>query len=138
LQKKRVLDIVKKYNKKKIGLLGLAFKKGTDDLRYSPSVDLAEGLLGKGYNLMIYDKYINLSFQTGTNKYYIEQQLPHLSQMLRDDFADVIQESDIIIIAHKPDPDEVKLLREFRGIIVDVVRLSQDSYQASIIEGISW
>jgi GDP-mannose 6-dehydrogenase len=138
LQKKRVLDITKKYNKKNIGLLGLAFKKGTDDLRYSPSVDLAEGLLGKGYNLKIYDKYINLSFLTGTNKNYIEQHLPHLSQMLQDDFADVIQESEMIIIAHKPDPDEIQLLRGFRGIIVDLVKLSQDSLQASTIEGISW
>jgi GDP-mannose 6-dehydrogenase len=138
LQKKQVLDIVKKYNKKKIGLLGLAFKKGTDDLRYSPSVDIAEGLLGKGYNLMIYDKYVSLSFLTGTNKNYIEQHLPHLSQMLEDDFKDVIQKSEMIIIAHKPDLDEIQLLRGFRGIIVDLVRLTKDSFQATIIEGISW
>jgi GDP-mannose 6-dehydrogenase len=138
LQKKRVIDIVEKYKKKNIGLLGLAFKNGTDDLRFSPSVDLAESLMGKGYNLKIFDKYINLSCLTGTNKNFIEEHLPHISQMVQNDFMETIKESDVMIVAHNPDPDENLLLKEFNGIIVDLVRLPHDSFQAAIIEGISW
>jgi GDP-mannose 6-dehydrogenase len=138
LQKTRTLELILKYKKRNVGLLGLAFKKGTDDLRHSPSVDLVESLIGKGYNLMIYDKYINLSCITGTNRSYLEEHLPHISQLLRKDFNSVIEASDILIIAHKPDPVEIHLLKKFKGILIDLVKLPDDRYHARTIEGISW
>ena len=80
LQIQHAIDQVVETGKKRIGLLGFSFKAGTDDLRESPMVILAETLLGKGYDLRIYDQNVLLARLTGANKEYIEQQIPHLSR----------------------------------------------------------
>lgn len=101
-QKELLLKNIIRFDKKKIGLLGLSFKAGTDDLRESPIVDVVERLIGKGYQVKIYDKNIELSRLIGKNKSYIENKLPHLST-LTTGLDDVVDDSEIIIIANKED-----------------------------------
>lgn len=139
LQKERVVNIINKYHLKNIGVYGLAFKKGTDDLRHSPSVNLIESLIGKGYNVKIYDKYVNVSRLTGTNKSYIEEHLPHFSKLLYDDLNTLLADSEIIVLAHKPGEEkDIKRILDFKGIIIDLINLNEAKKNNKNYEGLSW
>ena len=93
----RVVERVLAEKRREIGMLGLSFKAGTDDLRESPLVTLAERLLGKGMRISIYDPEVSLSRLIGANKSYIEEAIPHLGELLRPTPIEVIQGADIII-----------------------------------------
>lgn len=123
-QKKIALDLITAQNKKKIAFLGLAFKEGTDDLRFSPSVDLAEQLLGKGYQLTIYDKNVHISKLIGSNKSYIDEKLPHLSALITDDLQKSIEEAELVVLNHRSINLEnyINLLSE-KVAIIDLVRI---------------
>jgi GDP-mannose 6-dehydrogenase len=82
-----------------IGFLGLAFKAGTDDLRESPMVELAERLLGKGYRLLLYDENVSLANLMGSNKEFIEQEIPHLAELITDNIHRVINGSDVLVVS---------------------------------------
>src|SRR3954463_13144063 len=97
LQIEQAFTQVMDTGKKNIGLLGFSFKAGTDDLRESPIVILAEALLGKGCTLRIYDRNVSLARLVGSNKQYIEQQIPHLSSLLCEAIEDVVDECDVIV-----------------------------------------
>ena len=98
-QKRTAFELITSKGKRKIGILGLSFKKGTDDLRYSPIVEVTESLLGKGYDICIFDEKVNLSNITGTNKHYIETRIPHLSRLLRQDLDEVARHADLLVIS---------------------------------------
>jgi GDP-mannose 6-dehydrogenase len=100
LQIQHAVDQIVETGKKRIGLLGFSFKAGTDDLRESPMVILAETLLGKGYAIKIYDRNVLVARLTGSNKDYIEQQIPHLSKLLCSSIDEVIDDSDVIVIGN--------------------------------------
>src|SRR5213592_749709 len=100
LQVQHAIDQIVETGKKKIGLFGFSFKAGTDDLRESPMVILAEALLGKGLQLRIYDKNVSLAKLVGVNKEYIEKQIPHLSSLLSDTIDDVINTSEVIVVGN--------------------------------------
>lgn len=100
-QKRVAINLIESQKKRKIGILGLSFKAGTDDLRYSPMVEVAEYFLGKGYSLKIFDKNVTLSKLSGTNKEYIDEHIPHLSELLAESIDDVIANSELLIITHK-------------------------------------
>src|SRR6478609_7044640 len=100
VQIQQALEQVLETGKKRIGLLGFSFKAGTDDLRESPIVILAEALLGKGYQLRIYDRNVSLAKLVGSNKDYIEQQIPHLSSLLCGSVDEVIAQSEVIIVGN--------------------------------------
>lgn len=136
-QKNQALSLVLNQNKKKIGILGLSFKKGTDDLRYSPVVELAENLLGKGFSISIYDKNVNVSKLSGTNKAYIDKHIPHLSELISDDLEKVINDSETIIISHNvPEFKDVNLRFPDKHFI-DLVKV-KDIKPSSNYEGICW
>lgn len=84
--------------RKKVGLVGLSFKDGTDDLRESPLVEIAERLIGKGCDLAIYDPEVRLAALTGTNRLFIEERIPHVSRLLRDNFQDVVDHAELLVI----------------------------------------
>jgi GDP-mannose 6-dehydrogenase len=136
-QKKRVIDMVLEKGVQKVGILGLSFKSGTDDLRYSPIVDVAEHLLGKGMSLRIYDRNVNISKLTGTNKQYIEQRIPHLSDLISDDLENVVGQSELIIIAHKEPEFNCINTRYPDKIFIDLVKI-KDGQSEGNYEGICW
>jgi GDP-mannose 6-dehydrogenase len=139
LQIERAFDQVMETGKKKIGLLGFSFKAGTDDLRESPLVILAEALLGKGLQLCIYDKSVSLARLVGANKEYIEKQIPHLSSLLCDTIDDVIGQSEVIIVGNQA-PEFPQALTRCRSdqIIIDLVRLPILGSLLADYRGICW
>jgi len=124
LQIKHALDQVMETGKKQIGLLGFSFKAGTDDLRESPIVILAEALLGKGRTLRIYDRNVSLAKLVGANKEYIEKQIPHLSSLLCNTIEEVIDGSEVVVVGN-PSPEFKDALIRCREdqIVIDLVRL---------------
>ena len=94
------LDIIAGYDKRKVALLGLSFKAGTDDLRESPLVQLAEMLIGKGYELSVYDRNVEYARVHGANKDYIESKIPHVSSLLNSDFDSVIANAEVIVLGN--------------------------------------
>ncbi len=124
LQIQQAFDQIMETGKKKIGLLGFSFKAGTDDLRESPIVILAEQLLGKGCELCIYDKNVSLAKLVGANKDYIEKQIPHLSSLLCNSIDDVIEKSEVIVVGNRS-PEFADALTKARPnqIVIDLVRL---------------
>ncbi|MCR4762349.1 MAG: UDP-glucose/GDP-mannose dehydrogenase family protein [Lachnospiraceae bacterium] len=138
LQKKNALEIIESKGKSRIGILGLAFKAGTDDLRCSPIVDVAEKLLGKGYQLKIYDKNVRVSQLTGTNADFITAKLPHLHEIISDDLDAVAAQSDVLVITNRePEFDTIPEKYPHR-IIIDLVRQFKTLDYDGHYEGISW
>jgi len=100
LQIQRIVDMVRETGRRNIGLIGLSFKGGTDDLRESPAVELAERLFGKGYKLRIFDRNVDYARLTGSNLSYIQTHIPHLSDLLTGDIAEVASHSEVLIVTH--------------------------------------
>jgi GDP-mannose 6-dehydrogenase len=140
MQIQQAFDQVMETGKKKIGLLGFSFKAGTDDLRESPLVILAEQLLGKGCSLCIYDKNVSLAKLVGANKEYIEKQIPHLSSLLCNTIDEVIDKSEVIIIGNQaPEFGEALTRTKPDQIIIDLVRLPiYGSLLPADYRGICW
>jgi GDP-mannose 6-dehydrogenase len=139
LQIEKAIDLALRTGKKRIGVLGFSFKAGTDDLRESPMVTLIETLIGKGFQLAIYDRDVSLARLFGANKEYIEREIPHVAQLMRGSMEEVLAESDVLIVGH---PAE-----EFRGIesrlkdgqlMIDLVRILSTPTNNESYQGICW
>lgn len=138
LQKKIAVDIIESKGCRKIGILGLSFKAGTDDLRNSPIVDVAQVLYGKGYELHIYDKNVRVSQLTGTNADFIAAKLPHLHQIITDDLDAVCQACDVLVITNK-EKEFAQVPEKYPNkCIVDLVRQFKELDYDGNYEGISW
>ena len=140
LQIQHAFDQISETGKKNIGLLGFSFKAGTDDLRESPMVILAETLLGKGYSVKIYDRNVLVARLTGSNKDYIEQQIPHLSRLLCSSIDEVVGDSDVIVVGNAgPEFSEALTRCREDQTILDLVRVPVD--RANVVadyRGICW
>ena len=138
LQKRRAVQLIMAQGKRKVGILGLSFKAGTDDLRCSPIVDVVESLLGKGFEIRIYDKNVKVSELTGTNKDFIMAKIPHLQHFVSDDLETVCRESDVLVVTNK-EKEFAELLAKYPNkIVVDLVRQWKDVDYAGHYEGLSW
>ena len=140
LQVQHAVDRIVDTGKKRIGLLGFSFKAGTDDLRESPIVILAEALLGKGCALKIYDRNVSLAKLVGANKEYIERQIPHLSSLLCNTIDEVLDGSDVVIVGNAS-PEFADALTRTRAdhVVFDLVRIGADlSKVAGDYRGICW
>ncbi|MFL6143614.1 MAG: nucleotide sugar dehydrogenase [Labedaea sp.] len=120
---RRAFDLIAAAGRRRVGLFGLSFKPGTDDLRESPLVELAERLLGKGYDLRIYDANVTLSRLMGANREYIESRLPHLGDLLSSSVGEVMAHAEVCVVGTK-DPTVLSALDGAGDrMIVDLVRL---------------
>ena len=125
---------------RKVGFLGLSFKAGTDDLRESPLVMLAEQLIGKGVQLTVYDPEVHLSQLLGANRRYIEQHLPHIGQLVQADIAAVINQSELIVVGLSGAAIADALATHTRAgqKVLDLVNLPNRSAIAATVEGLCW
>ena len=119
-----VVRRIVQMRKRKVGLFGLSFKPGTDDLRESPLVELAEQLIGKGYRLLIHDPNVSYAALYGSNKAYIEREIPHIREILREDAREVVQHAEVLVIGHLDSAAREAILAEHREnqVIVDLAR----------------
>jgi GDP-mannose 6-dehydrogenase len=140
MQIQHAIDEIVDTGRKRIGLLGFSFKAGTDDLRESPIVILAEALLGKGYSLCIYDKNVSIARLVGANKDYINKQIPHLSSLLTESIDDVLEKSDVIVVGNgAPEFGEALTRTRPDQIILDLVRVKTERSQIpGDYRGICW
>ncbi|MFP5355013.1 MAG: nucleotide sugar dehydrogenase [Gemmatimonadota bacterium] len=136
----RAYDIIAAGGRRRVGVLGLAFKSGTDDLRESPMVTLIERLLGKGFEVSIYDREVRSARLIGANREYIEREIPHIWELMRESVDDVLAAADVIVIGNGS--------AEFREIaprvrpgqkVVDLVRIfGVRAPERMDYEGICW
>jgi GDP-mannose 6-dehydrogenase len=139
LQIERAVEMVLQSGKKRVGVLGFSFKAGTDDLRESPMVTLIETLIGKGFELAIYDRDVSLAKLVGANKEYIEREIPHISKLMRDTIEGVLTDSDIVIIGNQAEEFQyvAERLRKDQQLI-DLVRLFDGRTSSENYQGICW
>jgi GDP-mannose 6-dehydrogenase len=134
----RGIELIGNYSNKKLGFLGLSFKAGTDDLRNSPTVRVIESLLGKGSNIRIYDRNINLTMLTGTNKDFIDARIPHLSKLLSLNLKELLDDVDVIVVnTNEPEFSEI-LLDIDDKLIIDFVRINESLTNKKNYVGINW
>jgi len=140
LQIQHAIEEIVETGRKRVGLLGFSFKAGTDDLRESPIVILAEALLGKGFSLSIYDRNVSIARLVGANRDYINKQIPHLSSLLRESIDEVLDVSDVIVVGNAA-PEFAAALTRTRPdqIVIDLVRVQTppDAIRAEY-RGICW
>ncbi|MBX3441603.1 MAG: nucleotide sugar dehydrogenase [Planctomyces sp.] len=117
----RAVAAIEDRGQRRIGLVGLSFKPGTDDLRESPMARLAEILYGRGYDLRIYDPYVRVSGLVGSNLSYVDQHLPHLSALMVDSPAAVLEHADLLLLGSDA-VDNLDLRAVFRGDVFDLRR----------------
>lgn len=135
----RAYEMVRATGSRKVGVLGLAFKAGTDDLRESPIVTLVERMIGKGMQLAIYDGHVSRANLIGANREYIEKEIPHIWSLMRDTVQEVVEFGDVVVIGNGTP--------EFRGIqptlrdgqmVVDLVRAFGSKTSHGAYQGVAW
>ena len=137
-QKDNAVQCILAKGKRKVGILGLSFKSGTDDLRCSPIVDVVERLLGKGCDIRIYDKNVVVSELTGTNRDFIMAKIPHLQHFVSSDLDAVCEHADVLVVTNKEREFDDLLSRYPHKIIIDLVRQWKEVCYDGHYEGLSW
>lgn len=139
LQIQRGIKMVTEHGKRRVGILGFSFKAGTDDLRESPVVDVIETLIGKGYELKLYDKNVTLASITGSNRDYILNHIPHISRLMVADIDELLAHSEVIVIGNGAAEFRDILSKTRPGqIVVDLVRIGSGRSEPGRYEGICW
>jgi len=136
-QIERAVEMVLRTGRKKVGVLGLSFKPNTDDLRESPMVTLVERLIGKGLKLAIYDREVELARLFGANREFIENEIPHISSLMRKELEAVIGDSEVIVIGKRD--EEFRSLAVASGrYVIDLVRLIEREETKESYQGVCW
>lgn len=135
--KRKAVQMILAKRSKKVAILGLSFKEGTDDLRFSPYVDVAEGLLGKGVKISIYDKNIAYTNLMGINKSYIDDHLPHIGELLSTDLESCLEDAEVIILSHKSN-DYIDLPKKYPNKYFIELTRNNHTQKYSNLEGINW
>ena len=139
LQISRGLQLIIENGHKRIGILGFSFKEGTDDLRESPMIEIIERLAGKGYDLRIYDKNVQVARLVGANRDFILNRIPHISRLMVDSIDTVLQHAETIVIGNKSAEFESVPQRLHSGqCLVDFVRILNSRSKNGEYSGICW
>ena len=133
-------ELIATTGMKSVGFLGLSFKSGTDDLRESPLVSLAERLIREGFIVLIYDRKVSLSHLRGANRRYIEATIPHISSLLKSSAKEVIENSQVIVLGNKFSESGDELSNQLTGkTVIDLARVySPEDQKDFSYEGICW
>jgi len=133
------LRMIMDKGNKKIGILGFSFKVGTDDLRESPLVEVIERLIGKGYDLRLYDRNVKLASLIGANRDYIVNKIPHISKLMVETMDEVLDFAETVVIGNGE--EEFRLVVDgLRGgqVLIDLVRISDQRSTLGKYDGICW
>ena len=135
----RGFDMIVEKGNRKITILGFSFKAGTDDLRESPIVEVIERLIGKGYDLKLYDQNVSMAKLTGANKDYIFNAIPHISKLMIDNLKDAIAHGETIVIGNGAEEfKDILDKTDEKQVIVDLVRVSEQRSIGGRYDGICW
>jgi GDP-mannose 6-dehydrogenase len=139
LQVSRGLQMIIDKGNTRVGVLGFSFKAGTDDLRESPMIEVIERLIGKGYDLRVFDKNVNLAKLVGANRDFILSRIPHISRLMAPSIDEVLEHAETIVIGNKdPDFADVPVRLRENQQLVDFVRVSNQRRMDGKYEGICW
>src|SRR6266702_3999340 len=139
MQIARGVQLVTQAGSSRVGVLGFSFKAGTDDLRESPLVDVIERLIGKGYDLRIYDKNVKLASLIGTNRDFLLNRIPHISRLMVDGIDGVLDHAQTIVIGNKdPEFQQVRPRMRDDQVMVDFVRIAKSVSEDGTYDGICW
>jgi len=136
----RAYQAIARHGRMPVSLFGLAFKQGTDDLRESPFVLLAERLLGRGFDLRIYDRFVQFASLMGANRRYIDAEIPHLERLMVISPEAALSSSRIAVIGHVASEDRPSLLAGLAGhIVIDLAGIDALRALPGITyEGLCW
>ncbi len=140
LHVEHAIDVVLNSGKKSVGMIGLSFKSGTDDLRESPLVTMAERFIGKGLDLKIFDPEVNVARLLGANRRYIEESIPHISSLMKETCREVIEQSDVIVVGLN-DKELMNRLYEYatdNHLILDLVDVPNPEKLSGNYVGVCW
>jgi len=139
MQVTRGLELIMNKGHKRVGILGFSFKAGTDDLRESPVIEIIERLLGKGHDLRIYDKNVNLAKLVGANRDFILNRIPHISRLMVPEVDAVLEHAQTVVIGNR-DPDFKSVPARLRADqrLVDLVRIGNQRSGNGKYDGICW
>jgi len=138
-QVRRGLDLIMSKGHKRIGILGFSFKAGTDDLRESPIVEVIERLIGKGYDLRLYDANVRLALLTGANRDFLLNHIPHISCLIAEDIDSVLHHAQTIVIGNNnPEFEHVPARVREDQVLVDFVRIVNNPPGHGRYDGICW
>lgn len=139
LHAERGVRMALETGKRRVGVLGFSFKAGTDDLRESPIVTLIETLIGKGLELKLYDRNVNLASLVGANRDYIMNRIPHISRLMVGTMAEAIDFADVIMIGNSSKEfQSVPSIARADQTVIDLVRISADRNENARYQGICW
>jgi len=139
IQISRGFQMVQDKGNKRVGVLGFSFKAGTDDLRESPMVEVIERLLGKGYDLRIYDRNVKIASLVGANRDFILNRIPHISRLMVDSIDQILEHAETVVIGNRdPDFRSVPELMRANQVLVDFVRIDGRRSNNGNYDGICW
>jgi len=135
-----IYEVILRYGRQRVSLFGLAFKQDTDDLRESPFVLLAEKLLGKGFDLRIFDRAVQIGRLVGSNRSYIDREIPHIERLMVDDVAATLEGSRVAVIGHIGAADQRALLDALTDqTVLDLAGIKELETRAGInYQGVCW
>jgi GDP-mannose 6-dehydrogenase len=138
-QIERAIERIVELDRRRIGVLGISFKAGTDDLRESPMVELVERLIGKGFDLRLYDRNVGLARLVGANRDYILRRIPHISNLITDDISEVLGHGEVIIVGNGDQEfHRVSARLSPEQYVVDMAGLPGAESLAGRYDGINW